>query len=104
MLAPFPDPSHDRQPTRRRVFIGAAASVLCTPAIVRAANVMPVRGLIMPIERPYAGFVQRLFYHWCDQALKKGPKGGYAIVGTHVFSEDQLRRIVWSARLNGNLR
>jgi len=33
--------------TRRGVLIGTAASLLCTPAIVRASSLMPVRGLIM---------------------------------------------------------
>ena len=31
--------------TRRTLFIGAAASLICAPAIVRAASLMPVRGL-----------------------------------------------------------
>ena len=38
--------------TRRRIFIGAAASIVSVPAIVRAASLMPVRGLLLPVERP----------------------------------------------------
>ena len=38
--------------TRRSIFIGAAASLVCASAIVRIASLMPVRGLILPVERP----------------------------------------------------
>jgi hypothetical protein len=35
----------DCRMTRRNIFIGAAASLICAPAIVRATSPMPVRGL-----------------------------------------------------------
>ena len=53
MMAAIPNHLHDRLVTRRSIFIGAAASVIYAPAVVRAASLMPVRGLILPIERPY---------------------------------------------------
>jgi hypothetical protein len=40
-----PISSHEGLITRRSIFIGAAASLLCAPAIVRAASLMPLRGL-----------------------------------------------------------
>ena len=36
--------------TRRTLFVGAAACVICAPAIVRVASLMPVRGL--PLQLP----------------------------------------------------
>jgi hypothetical protein len=56
--------------TRRSIFIGAAASLICAPAIVRAANLMPVRSLRGPIGPQYAGFCERLFYHSLDCGLR----------------------------------
>ena len=44
MTALIPTPHHSLI-SRRSIFIGAAASLLCAPAIVRAANLMPVRRL-----------------------------------------------------------
>src|SRR5271167_1990963 len=49
--------------SRRKLLIGAAASLLCAPAIVRIGSLMPVRGIIFPIHRNYYGFLDRLFVH-----------------------------------------
>jgi hypothetical protein len=43
MTAPISN--HEGLMTRRSIFTGAAASLLCAPAIVRAASLMPVRSL-----------------------------------------------------------
>jgi hypothetical protein len=58
--------------TRRRIFIGAAVSLICAPTVVRATSLMPVHGLILPIEPRYAGFCERLFYHSFDINLRAG--------------------------------
>src|ERR1700722_4479771 len=47
--------------TRRSLFIGAAASLLCAPAIVRASNLMPVRRIILKSDLNHYGFVDRLW-------------------------------------------
>ena len=49
-----------RQLIRRSICVGAAASLICRPAIVRAASLMPIRQLIVstvPInsEKPWLG-------------------------------------------------
>jgi hypothetical protein len=81
MTALIPDPHYDHQFTRRSIFIGAAALMICAPAIVRAASLMPIRVLILPIERPlpigpqYAGFCERLMYHMLDNDLRAGETG-----------------------------
>src|SRR5208337_946495 len=49
--------------SRRKLLIGAAASLLCAPAIVRVGSLMPVRGIVLPTERCYFGFVDRLYVH-----------------------------------------
>jgi hypothetical protein len=46
--------NHDGLITRRSIFIGAAASLICAPAIVRATSLMPVRRLRGPIGPQYA--------------------------------------------------
>ena len=67
----------DYRMTRRSIFIGAAASLLCAPAIVRAASLMPVRSLILPIKRssrldPLGEFYRRNYYHYLDFQLRTG--------------------------------
>jgi hypothetical protein len=47
--------------TRRGLFLGAAATLICTPAIVRASSLMPVQAIPFPVERQYYGFIQRLY-------------------------------------------
>jgi len=49
--------------TRRNFLIGTSATVICAPAVVRAANIMPVRGIGFPTERHCFGFVERLYIH-----------------------------------------
>ena len=57
--------------TRRSIVISAmAASLLCAPAIVRAANLMPVRRLPFPYGPQYAGFVERLYFHALEAHLR----------------------------------
>jgi hypothetical protein len=61
---------HEGLITRRSIFIGAAASLLCAPAIVRAARLMPVRRLRVRIAPQYAGFCERLMYQSLDSNLR----------------------------------
>jgi hypothetical protein len=50
--------------TRRKLLVGAAASLLCAPAIVRAGSLMAVRGVIVPVQPIYWGFIDRLRFDW----------------------------------------
>jgi hypothetical protein len=70
MKAPTPNSQHPI--TRRGIFVGAVGSILCAPAIVRATSLMPVRSLILPIEHPWAGFVERLRFDGIAKALRRG--------------------------------
>ena len=63
MAALISDNNQSSLITRRSIFIGAAASLLCMPAIVRATNLMPVRRIILKSDH-YYGFVDRL---WASQ-------------------------------------
>ena len=72
----MPD-SDDRELTRRSIFVGAAASLVCRPAIVRAASLMPIRRLMVatvPInpDASRLGFVGTLRLHFMRQALRRG--------------------------------
>ena len=59
--------------TRRSVLLGLAASSLAAPAIVRVSSIMPVRHvLITEPDRPYEGFVRRLWFDVCASALLQG--------------------------------
>jgi hypothetical protein len=63
MTAPIRTTHYDHQLTRRSIFIGAAASLICAPAIVRAASLMPIRGVVFSPEMYHFGFVERLYVH-----------------------------------------
>jgi hypothetical protein len=76
--------------------------LVCAPAIVRAASLMPVRGLIMPIERPWAGFCERLFFHSLACDLEAGRMR--TVLNGSVVCEADARRIVARAQANGWLR
>ncbi len=61
--------------TRRVIFIGAAASLICAPAIVRAASLMPVRGLPLQFLNPerkipktLGQWYQQCFYNNLDNS------------------------------------
>jgi hypothetical protein len=69
MTAPILAPDHSLI-TRRSILIGAAATLFCGPAIVRASNLMPVRCLPFPFGRQYAGFVERLYFHTLERRLE----------------------------------
>jgi hypothetical protein len=42
----------DYRMTRRNIFIAAAASLMCAPAVVRASSLMPVRALPLQFLNP----------------------------------------------------
>ena len=87
------------QMTRRSILIGAAASLICAPAIVRVTSLMPVRRLRAPIGPQYAGFVERLFYYSLDGNLRAGRMS--TICNGRIVSVADARRMVAHARAQG---
>ena len=85
MTALIPDNNQISPITRRSIIIGAAASLICAPAIVRVTNLMPVRRLPFPYGPQYAGFVERLFLHSIESSLKVCLRSGRNVVevGNH---------------------
>ncbi len=73
---------------RRELLIGASASLLCAPAIVRTASLMPVRGIIVPVQQNYYGFVYRL---WIDSLYRSGKLEGAAL--TRAIEQGLLNHI-----------
>ena len=55
--------SLERLPARRLFLIGGAVTLLCAPSVLRASSLMPVRGIIYPIEQHQYGFVERIYVH-----------------------------------------
>ena len=55
----------DYRMTRGNIFIGAAASLICAPAIVRAASLMPVRSLPLQFRNPESLNPLGQFYRRC---------------------------------------
>ena len=58
--------------TRRSILIGAVASLICAPAVVRATSLMPVRGFPLQILNPMGEFYRRCLYHSLDHGLRTG--------------------------------
>ena len=73
--------------TRRDCLIGASTVLMC-PAVVRAGNLMAIRGVIMPAQRNYYGFVDRL---WIDHRYRSGELQGRDLI--HVIEQGVLRHI-----------
>ena len=96
----------DYRMTRRSIFIGAAASLICAPAIVRAASLMPVRSLISPIKRAsrldlLGEFYRRCFYHNLDFDLRTGRSMSMVVENGEIVSVAEARRMVSYARAQG---
>jgi hypothetical protein len=96
----------DYRMTRRSIFIGVAASLICAPAVVRAASLMPVRSLILPIERPFrlnalGEFYRRNFYHSLDFDLRTGRSMSMTVENGKIISVADARRMVALARAQG---
>ena len=90
--------------TRRSVFFGAAASLLCAPAIVRATNIMPVRRLPFPFGPQYAGFVERLYLHELESSVRKLKADQTSFYFNHrMMAVDDARRRLASAQAHGFL-
>jgi hypothetical protein len=74
--------------------------MISAPSIVRSMSLMKVRGLIFPIDRPSAGFIERLRFQYLEGALMRGWDGeldGKVVGG---ISEIQARKSVAYARMN----
>jgi hypothetical protein len=82
--------------TRRSIFIGAAVSLICAPAIVRATSLMPVRRLLLPFGPQYAGFVERLMYQSLDSNLRAGRMS--TTFNGKIIPEADARRMVAHAQ------
>ena len=85
--------------TRRSIFRGVAASLICAPAIVRATNLMPVRGLRLPVGHQHAGFVQRLYFRALDSDLRVGQMSTH--LNGKIVSMADARQTVTRARAYG---
>jgi hypothetical protein len=97
MTAPISN--HDDLIARRSIIISAAASLICAPAIVRAASLMPVRRLRVWIAPQYAGFCERLMYQNLDSNLRTGRMS--TVLNGKIIPEAEARRMVAYARVQG---
>jgi hypothetical protein len=98
----------DYRMTRRNILIGAAASLICAPAIVRAASLMPVRGLPLQILNPkrkipktMGEWYQLCFYSNLNNDLRAGRAMTYGPIGGKPISVAEGYRIVAHARAGG---
>jgi hypothetical protein len=93
--------------SRRSIVIGAAASLICAPAIVRAASLMPVRGLPLPLNperktpKTLGEWYQLCFYNNLDNDLRAGRAMTYGPIGGKTISVTEGYRIVVHARAEG---
>lgn len=89
MTALIPRIDQDSLISRRSIFIGAAASLICAPAIVRVTKLMPVRRLPFPYGPQYAGYVDRLFLHLIESSLQAALRTGQTIL-VQSFYRDEI--------------
>jgi hypothetical protein len=68
-----PDSQLSAPVSRRSLLLGLAAWSISAPAIVRASNLMLVRRIVLPeANRPWAGYVERVFYNALATNLRRG--------------------------------
>ncbi|WMT74518.1 hypothetical protein [Bradyrhizobium sp. Ash2021] len=89
----------DARMTRRIVFFGAAASLICAPAIIRAASLMPVRTLQLGALNPEGEFYRRGFYHSLDSDLRAGC--AMSVRSNKKISVAEAQRMIARARAKG---
>ena len=94
-----PISNHDDLIVRRSIITSAAASLICAPAIVRAASLMPVRRLRVRIAPQYAGFCERLMYQSLDSNLRADEMS--TVLNGKIIPENNARRMVAYARVQG---
>ncbi len=94
--------------TRRNILVGVAASLICAPAIVRVASLMPVRGLpLQPlnperkIPKTVGEWYQLCFYNNLENDLRAGRAMTYGPIGGKTISVTEGHRIVAQARAQG---
>jgi hypothetical protein len=99
MTAPIPNYHHNSLLIRRSIVIGAAASLICAPAIMRVTNLMPVRRLPLPFGPQYAGYVERLYLHALESSLQTALRAGRAHIelsGQIIPIDDGRRRVAYA--------
>jgi len=65
MPALITDPHHERHITRRSTILGSAASLLCAPAVVRAASLMPKQ----PTAMQWSAEEQSIIDFWSGEKI-----------------------------------
>jgi hypothetical protein len=103
MITSTPNHQYHHQISRRGIIIGAAASLICAPAIVRVTSLMSVRRLPFPFGPQSAGFIERLKYDFLARTLMSGwdDKRHGPVVGG--ISENHAIRAVAYAQEHGFL-
>ena len=100
MSTPFTDNRCFAPLSRRNVLLGLAAWSLPAPAIVRVSSLMPVRRvLITDNTRPWAGYVERLFYNALAANLRQGRI--MVSLNSRILTLPEAERLVRKARQNG---
>jgi hypothetical protein len=99
------DDIDDSRVIRRKILIGAVATMICTAAIVRATSILPVRGAPLQILAPelktprtLGEWYQLCFYRNLHRALKLGRAMTCARSDGTVISVAEGRQIVARAR------
>jgi hypothetical protein len=90
----------DRRMTRRSTFIGAAAVLICAPAIVRATSLMPGRASPLLVLNPLGEYYRRCFYHSLDIDLRVG-RSMSTVINGKIVSVAEARWMVAYARTRG---
>ncbi len=65
--------------SRREFFLGALATAICAPSVVRSGILMPLRGIVLPPERYQFGYVQRLYVSQKMAAVRRLQRKGLSL-------------------------
>jgi hypothetical protein len=87
---------------RRNFFFGVAASLICAPAVVRAASLMPVRIVPTVVQLQHFGFCERLYVAGILPTIMRLQDAGFALeeiaADLNARGSRSMNGDVWDAR------
>src|SRR4029453_4268327 len=65
--------------TRRSFLVTTPAGLIFAPPFVQATNLMPLRGIVLPLEHSYFGFVDRLYVYLQRSKISRLQNIGFSL-------------------------
>ena len=88
--------------TRRSFLVTTPAALIFAPPFVQATNLMPLRGIVLPLERSYFGFVDRLYVYSHVSKIRRLQNVGLSLHqvadGLNKYRSTAINGVPWNAQ------